>query len=138
MGASEFMTTVRAKTPAEAFKLAHDNAQYESGHGGYSGTAAEKHDFKFYAVPAGAREKTIRIFARAVTQYEDDLLVVRDQLEGEEEWAKAAAKRLRHAKTKWAKYPLAQAARTWRDKWGPAVVLRLAKDLYLVFGLASD
>lgn len=45
MGASEFFNTAGGKTAAEAFNTAVADAQWESGHGGYSGTIAEKHDF---------------------------------------------------------------------------------------------
>jgi len=48
MGAAEFTNVVRveetkAKTMSEAFLQARDEAAYESGHGGYTGTIAEKH-----------------------------------------------------------------------------------------------
>lgn len=46
MGAEEFSNVVRGKTAREAFELAVENAQYEHGHGGYSGTIAEKDSFK--------------------------------------------------------------------------------------------
>lgn len=46
MGATEFFCTSSGKTVAEAFAVARNEAQYESGHGGYTGTIAEKHDYK--------------------------------------------------------------------------------------------
>lgn len=46
MGASEFVTTGKGKTAQEAFKNARENAQYESGHSGYTGTIAEKDSFE--------------------------------------------------------------------------------------------
>lgn len=46
MGATTFGTTIAVKGDAlEAFRRAQDNARYEHGHGGYTGTIAEKHDF---------------------------------------------------------------------------------------------
>ena len=45
MGADVFFTTADGKTANEAFKTARDEAAYESGHGGYTGTIAEKDDF---------------------------------------------------------------------------------------------
>ena len=41
MGACEFGTTSEGATAKEAFKRAVEDAQYEHGHGGYSGTIAE-------------------------------------------------------------------------------------------------
>lgn len=58
MGACEFFCTGRGKSAKEAFRDARDNALYESGHGGYTGTIAEKHEFTVISVPDGmsARE----------------------------------------------------------------------------------
>ena len=46
MGASEFDVTVSATTAEKAFSAAVEEARYESGHAGYTGTIAEKHSFK--------------------------------------------------------------------------------------------
>jgi hypothetical protein len=45
MGASEFTDVGRGKTAQEAFDKLVKDAQYEHGHGGYTGTIAEKHNF---------------------------------------------------------------------------------------------
>ena len=45
MGACDFTTRARGKTAADAFSSAVASAQYEDGHGGYTGTIAEKSDF---------------------------------------------------------------------------------------------
>lgn len=45
MGASQFITTAFGSTPKEAFASAREEALYENGHGGYTGSIAEKHDF---------------------------------------------------------------------------------------------
>lgn len=42
MGASVFYHSVKAEAVADAFALAQAEARYEYGHGGYSGTIAEK------------------------------------------------------------------------------------------------
>ena len=60
MGASEFITRGRGKTAAEAFRAAVEEARYEDGHGGYTGTIAEKHEFKIVTPRAGETpEQTI-------------------------------------------------------------------------------
>ena len=46
MGASDFWTTSKGKTAAEAFRNARQEAISEECNGGYTGTIAEKHDFK--------------------------------------------------------------------------------------------
>jgi hypothetical protein len=45
MGAEQFFTTSSGKTAKAAFKSAVDDALYDHGHSGYSGTIAEKQDF---------------------------------------------------------------------------------------------
>lgn len=45
MGASEFTTFQEGTDPAEAFRLARQQAQFEHGHNGYTGTIAEKYEF---------------------------------------------------------------------------------------------
>ncbi len=46
MGAEQFTCKARGKTAKEAFRAAVEEARYENGHGGYTGTIAEKSDFK--------------------------------------------------------------------------------------------
>jgi hypothetical protein len=53
MGADTFGTRAKGKTAEEAFRSAVENAQWEHGHGGYSGTIAEKRSFTIIAVPQG-------------------------------------------------------------------------------------
>ena len=45
MGADTFYQTGEGKGALDAFNRAHDDAAYEYGHGGYTGTLAEKGDF---------------------------------------------------------------------------------------------
>ena len=52
MGASTFEDYGYGKTPEQAFNSAVADAQYENGHGGYTGTLAEKHDFVVIPVPS--------------------------------------------------------------------------------------
>jgi hypothetical protein len=51
MGAVDFVTRVRAKTAREAFLKAIDEARHEYGHRGYTGSIAEKNDFRMIALP---------------------------------------------------------------------------------------
>jgi hypothetical protein len=45
MGAQSFEVYAKGKTAREAFAKARDEAQWECGHGGYTGTIAEKGTF---------------------------------------------------------------------------------------------
>lgn len=53
MGAYEFSTRVKAEAPAPAFRIAQEQARHEHGHGGYTGTIAEKDSFVMIRVPEG-------------------------------------------------------------------------------------
>lgn len=46
MGAEVFMDVGRGKTVEKAFNQLVEDARYENGHGGYTGTIAEKTDYK--------------------------------------------------------------------------------------------
>jgi len=45
MGASDFYTTGRGRNAQKAFNTAREQALHEYGHGGYTGSLAEKSDF---------------------------------------------------------------------------------------------
>jgi len=55
MGADTFFSRASGKSAQEAFRSAVEDAQYESGHGGYSGTIAEKGDFVMITLPEGRK-----------------------------------------------------------------------------------
>lgn len=53
MGAENFGCTASGETAQEAFDNAREDAYYENGHGGYTGTIAEKQSFVIITVPNG-------------------------------------------------------------------------------------
>ena len=57
MGACEFVSSGKGKSAKEAFSNVVSNARYENGHGGYTGTIAEKSAFKMVS---GVTAKTVR------------------------------------------------------------------------------
>lgn len=67
MGACDFISLSKGKTPTEAFISAVEYAQYEHGHGGYTGTIAEKHEFKL--VPTNGRSR--KELVEAAQDYEE-------------------------------------------------------------------
>ncbi|MFY8162647.1 MAG: hypothetical protein ACOVKC_00260 [Brevundimonas sp.] len=52
MGAQDFQNRAKGKTAVEAFARITEQARYEHGHGGYTGTIAEKFSFVMLTVPA--------------------------------------------------------------------------------------
>ena len=57
MGAELFAVKARGKTAQEAFNNAVQEARYDFGHAGYSGTIAEKDSFEMANVPVGMSPK---------------------------------------------------------------------------------
>jgi len=53
MGAAPFKVLAWGKDAGSAFARAVSEARYQSGHGGYTGTIAEKHSFKVVTPPTG-------------------------------------------------------------------------------------
>jgi hypothetical protein len=53
MGANTFKTVSTGNTAKEAFFKATEEAAYDSGHGGYTGTIAEKSGFTEIPLPEG-------------------------------------------------------------------------------------
>jgi hypothetical protein len=51
MGSANFITKSFAKTPEEAFRSAVQQARWEHGHGGYTGTIAEKSGYTIFPRP---------------------------------------------------------------------------------------
>ena len=63
MGADTFRATARAKSASEAFDMLYDQAKYDHGHAGYTGTIAEKPGFRIFEPPEGM---TPREFIHAI------------------------------------------------------------------------
>lgn len=51
MGATQFSVVATGDTAADAFSSARQEALWEHGHGGYTGTIAEKTDFTVFDLP---------------------------------------------------------------------------------------
>lgn len=59
MGGSGFSTVVHGKNAEEAFSSARDDAKWEHGHGGYTGTIAEKHEYRLFQAPDGVSSQDL-------------------------------------------------------------------------------
>ena len=71
MGATNFFISRRGKTAQDAFLDAKDEAAYENGHGGYTGTIAEKDSFVIIPVPEG---RVPLEFARELARSDNDMM----------------------------------------------------------------
>jgi len=123
MGASEYMNWGKGKTADIAFKKVTENARHNHGHGGYSGTIAEKRSMVEFPRPKGMRAKTIVDAVHAISRigFDDD---------GNPKTAKVQAK--------YPKLPISKMFEVYRDKWGPSLAIELAKGEYLFAGWASS
>lgn len=118
MGGTTFETTAHGATAQEAYDAAKDSAYWESGHGGYTGTIAEKSGFVFCGPFPDTFESTWQ-FSSALCdagfseEPKDPRLI-----------AAFGPK-------------LEQIVRTYDDKWGPACCFKLSDDEWLFCGWAS-
>ncbi len=113
MGATTFLITSCGKDAKEAFHRAVEEAAYEHGHGGYTGTIAEKGSFKVFETPKGM---TALEFAKAIedADFEEHQYVT----PGTE---KFVAPKVPEGSS----YTIKNAAKVFDDKWGPAVCIPL-------------
>lgn len=119
MGANEFECTARGATAEEAFDQARDQAQWDYGHRGYTGTIAEKGDFVKFDLPDGI---TVREFVDLlhITYGDKDQMMAKSQ-----SFPKPVRETLLHA------------CDVYDDKWGPAVCVEIEPGKFLFCGLAS-
>lgn len=83
MGATDFSTYGLGKTAREAFNHAQDEARYYHGHGGYSGTIAEKPGYVLFQLPQGVRctpNKFIELVSSALYEGDNDLAYLKEDL----------------------------------------------------------
>lgn len=111
MGGQTFSTTVKGATAREAYNLAVAEAQYEKGHGGYTGTIAEKNGFRMFSVPSSMSSWE---FVKRVQDHDLEDLDKADHKE------------------------IGRAIEVFDDKWGPAVCIEVEKGSFLFFGWASS
>lgn len=143
MGACDFSTTALGKTAEDAFRKAREEAAWEHGHGGYTGTIAEKGDF----VQFGLKPRTDPYKVRdAIAGASYALANERAERGGEEPWYgdhaadRQALKWLRERVVPkpagtpnprgwgYSRRPVGTAEAmidAWDDKWGPAVCVEV-------------
>lgn len=112
MGATQFITHAYGKTIEEAFNTAYEDALWEHGHGGYTGTIAEKPGFVLVDVPPGV---TFTEFVHAL----------------EDSWDK---------KPDWAPSNWDRLTAIYNDKWGDCLAVADTRHLdnnWIFFGWAS-
>ena len=149
MGATNFYTEAEGKTLAEAFSNAVREARHWHGHGGYSGTIAEKPSAVQFPVPLNALPEATEDTRYSFGQRVDNAIsycsceIEEGNLEkwlaseteySHERQAKIDAKALITAIGKPAVTRMAEA---YLEKWEAAVAFAIGKDKFAFCGLAS-
>lgn len=143
MGATNFHTTAFGKDAREAYAAAVQDALHWHGHGGYTGTIAEKSGFALVKLPPRVTsEKFLRWLDLTVhsmyVDYDRERLAQlegsrapRGQAEIRKQQKADLRKRIKQAEREVAAIPpqhlplVQEAAEIWDDKWGPALALEL-------------
>lgn len=125
MGAWWFEDIAHGKTAGDAFVAAVEEARWENGHGGYTGTIAEKNGLLEFDLPARVTAaKVVAALREAMTP-------------GEMEWwasqggtpvgvdMRAAAKHTRWLVDKFGERTATSMLEAANDKWAPAVAFRV-------------
>lgn len=121
MGAESFQTHSYGKTTVEAFDTAVNNAQYDYGHAGYTGTIAEKDGFIAYmTVPKGMSMDAIQ---EALEFYYEDNPVDPEFVKLQDHYGMVTAQNM---------------VDEYNDKWGPAIAFPIGDDHWCFMGLASS
>lgn len=143
MGANAFETMSHGKTAREAFHAAAEAAAWECGHGGYTGTIAEKSDFALYTLPPRVMApKVIAALYRAETpeqqrevkKYWAESKV--KQTAEQKRWAREGAKAFQWLASTFGERVAVGMVETFNDKWGPAVAFEVtgkARDRYRLY-----
>lgn len=82
MGAHAFFTYAFGKTANDAFRAAVEQAQWDYGHGGYTGTIAEKRDFVL--LPKPSTRLSTRALADCAIGDDDHYIIWRKLKKGED------------------------------------------------------
>ena len=126
MGATGFCVTATGVSARDAFINARDEALYEHGHGGYTGSIAEKSNFIMLSIPPDMSCETwATIVDESVVYYGET-----------EEKCKAEIKKRFSISDELVNKAFRQNLAVC-DKWGPAGCFDLGGGRYCFFGMAS-
>jgi len=138
VGASEYMNVGKGKTAAEAFNKLVAQAQWEHGHGGYSGTIAEKGSYVEFARPKGMRRDKVIAAVQALGGHAlPDALRPTINFGLNEDYQQAIAE-VYDGKGGYPLLPIKQMFEIYDSKWGPSLGIELRKGEYLFAGFASS
>ena len=123
MGAESFLNIGKGKTAQLAFEKLVEQAQWDYGHRGCTGTIAEKNDFVEFIRPKGMRRDSVRKMV--------------EQLEGVM-YDSYGLPDLEPLQALYPKFNIQKMHNIYQEKWGPALCISLSDTEYLFTGYASS
>jgi hypothetical protein len=113
MGATTFIHIATGRTATEAFHTAKEEAYWECGHGGYTGTIAEKPGFLEFTTSIGTGADLVAALEESYDAPSEKLIEMMGRTEADYAYA------------------------TYDSKWGPAVAVRTGPTEWTFCGWAS-
>lgn len=151
MGATNFHCEANGATISDAFRQAIENARWEYGHRGYTGSIAEKMGFTEFRIPLerlpelpdkGHRNQSFAMRVDGamcfLCEYSDDADI--DEALSEDiqsEWSKQAQADARALREAMGRKEFRRMMDIWYEKWGNAVGFRIDEGMYGFCGTAS-
>jgi len=116
MGADNFRCSAVSKTARDAFRSLVDEAYWECGHGGYTGTIAEKPGFQIIPLTDKSADEIVKLFEGSWTADSPECETLKSLFHGEAENLIAI----------------------FEEKWGDALCYEQPKGTFTFFGYASS
>ncbi len=116
MGAVDFTHHAAGESMTHAFHLAQEEARYDFGHSGYTGTIAEKESFRRVTLPKDVSYDEVLNLITALPS--DDSFAKLEKLFG---WREAS-----------------MIVNTYEDKWGPCIGIEFPPGHFVFAGYASS
>lgn len=141
MGAQEFSKRQKGESAKEAFITARDQALYENGHRGYTGSLAEKSEFQlvpFSVEHLRAKIDDYRKENPGPSHYGWDPTEQAEKVLGQMEETLKNGGELRSCSYGYCDALLSIDRTGVGDKWGPAGCLELGEGEYLFFGVSPS
>jgi hypothetical protein len=151
MGATNFHCEANGTTISDAFRQAIENARWEYGHRGYTGSIAEKSGVTEFRIPLdslpelpdkGHRNQSFAMRVDGamcfLCEYSDDTEI--DEALSEDiqsEWSKQAQADARALREAMGRKEFRRMMDIWYEKWGNAVGFRIDEGMYGFCGTAS-
>lgn len=125
MGAEDFTHHAAGESMTQAFNLAQEDARYNYGHAGYTGTIAEKESFKRVTLPEGV-------------SYDEVLNLIFDAIKPNFDGNDPKNKSFARLEKLFGWREAVSMVNTYDDKWGPCIGMEITPGRFVFAGIASS